>query len=167
MAKEKRPNIRGLIARRFYTFFIVILAVFTYLLFSLYKVVVLKGPKYRSEAMATYVKKRKIEATRGNIYSDDGSLLSTTLPKYRLGLDPSVYNNNKEAQVLYKKHINELAAALSNFYKDRTADEYKEKIDAAKRSGKSYLLVNNRLLDFQEKKKILNGVIKLTHIKIL
>jgi len=156
MAKEKRPNIRGLIARRFYTFFIVILAVFTYLLFSLYKVVVLKGPKYRSEAMATYVKKRKIEATRGNIYSDDGSVLSTTLPKYRLGLDPSVYNTNKDARVLYKKHINELAAALSNFYKDRTADEYKEKIDAAKRSGKSYLLVNNRLLDFQEKKKILS-----------
>ena len=62
-------------------FFIIILAVFLYLLFSLYKVVVLKGPRFRSEAMATYVKKRKIEATRGNIYSDDGSLLSTTLPR--------------------------------------------------------------------------------------
>ncbi len=156
MAKDKRPNIRGLIARRFYTFFIIILAVFMYLLFSLYKVVVLNGPKFRSEAMATYVKKRKIESTRGNIYSDDGSVLSTTLPKYRLGIDPSVYNTNKEAVELYKKHIDQLAAALSNFYKDRTADEYKEKIEAAKRSNKSYLLINNRLLDFQEKKKILS-----------
>ena len=158
MAKDKRPNIRGLIARRFYTFFIIILAIFMYLLFSLYKVVVLNGPKFRSEAMSTYVKKRKIESTRGNIYSDDGSLLSTTLPKYRLGIDPSVYNTNKEAKILYEKHINELAAALSNFYKDRTADEYKEKIEAAKRSKKSYLLINNRLLDFQEKKKILSFI---------
>jgi len=60
MAKEKRPNIRGLITRRFYTFFIIILAVFLYLLFSLYKVVVLKGPKFRSEAMATYVKNGRL-----------------------------------------------------------------------------------------------------------
>jgi len=101
MAKEKRPNIRGLITRRFYTFFIIILAVFLYLLFSLYKVVVLKGPKFRSEAMATYVKKRKIEATRGNIYSDDGSLLSTTLPKYRLGMDPSVLTGYAKADEFY------------------------------------------------------------------
>ena len=156
MAKEKRPNIRGLITRRFYTFFIVILAVFLYLLFSLYKVVVLKGPKFRSEAMATYVKKRKIEATRGNIYSDDGSLLSTTLPKYRLGMDPSVLTGNAKAEEFYKKHIDGLAAALSNFFKDRTADEYKEKIAAARRSGRTYLLLNNRLLDYQEKKKVLS-----------
>ena len=156
MAKEKRPNIRGLITRRFYTFFIIILAVFMYLLFSLYKVVVLKGPKFRSEAMATYVKKRKIEATRGNIYSDDGSLLSTTLPKYRLGMDPSVLVGNAKADAFYKQHIDGLAAALSNFFKDRTAEEYKEKIAAARRSGRTYLLLNNRLLDYQEKKKVLS-----------
>jgi cell division protein FtsI (penicillin-binding protein 3) len=156
MAKEKRPNIRGLITRRFYTFFIIILAVFLYLLFSLYKVVVLKGPKFRSEAMATYVKKRKIEATRGNIYSDDGSLLSTTLPKYRLGMDPSVLTGNAKADEFYKQHIDGLAAALSNFFKDRTAEEYKEKISAARKSGRTYLLLNNRLLDFQEKKKVLS-----------
>lgn len=71
-------------------------------------------------------------------------------------MDPSVLTGNAKADEFYKQHIDGLAAALANFFKDRTADEYKEKIAAARRSGRTYLLLNNRLLDFQEKKKVLS-----------
>ena len=44
------------------------------------------------------LKYRKVSATRGNIYSDNGSLLATTLPSYRIAFDPTIAK-----EYVYKK----------------------------------------------------------------
>ena len=105
MAADKRLNIRAIITRRFYIFFMVVLLMFLVLIFNLYKLVFLQGEELRSEAAATYIKERSVEASRGNIYSDDGSLLATSLPKYRLGMDPSVFNISVKTEKLFSTHI--------------------------------------------------------------
>jgi cell division protein FtsI (penicillin-binding protein 3) len=33
---------------------------------------------------------KKVKATRGNIYSDNGSLLATSLPFYKVAIDPTL-----------------------------------------------------------------------------
>ena len=81
MAAPKRQNIRQNITFRFRIFFIIMLAAFLLLVGNLYKVVFIQGPELREEASSIYIKERMVEATRGNIYSDDGSLLATSLPK--------------------------------------------------------------------------------------
>ncbi|CAM4145240.1 PASTA domain-containing protein [Cytophagaceae bacterium 50C-KIRBA] len=154
MAKAKRQNIREIITKRFIAFFIVVILLFVVLVFNLYKIVFINGDTLRNDVFNTYIKERSVDATRGNIYSDDGSLLATSLPKYRLGLDPSVYNRNATSEQKFKEHIDELANALADFFQDHTAEEYKNKIVSAKKNGKNYLLLNNRLLDFQERKKV-------------
>ncbi|WP_164847875.1 penicillin-binding protein [Sandaracinomonas limnophila] len=123
-------------------------------MFFLFKIIFIQGEEYRKEAANTYIKERSIVATRGNIYSSDGSLLVTSLPKYKLGIDPTVYNR-EPGSTIYNKNIDALAAALSDFYKDKSPEEYKNKIDLARKNKKKYLLINNRLLDFQERKRIL------------
>jgi cell division protein FtsI (penicillin-binding protein 3) len=156
MAADKRLNIRAIITRRFYIFFMVVLLMFLILIFNLYKLVFLQGEELRSEAAATYIKERSVEASRGNIYSDDGSLLATSLPKYRLGMDPSVFNVSVTSEKLFKTHIHALCDQLALLFKDRSSDEYYNKILLAKNSNKTYILLNNRLLDFQERKAVLN-----------
>lgn len=156
MAKERKQNIRGEITKRFFMFFTAMVMMFLMLCYYLYKIIVVDGPSLREEANQTYVKERSVEATRGNIYASDGSLLATSLPKYRLGLDPTVYGRTKRSEDLYKNNLNALCQALSNFYQDRSPDEYKEKIQSAVRNKKKYLLLNTRLLDFQERKKVLD-----------
>ena len=155
MASTRRKNIREIITERFTVFIIFIIALFAILMFFLWRVIWIKGPELREEAAQTYIKERNVEATRGNIYSNDGSLLATSLPKYRLGLDPSVYGRTKIATQKYKENIDALCIELSNFFQDRTADEYKNRIESARKNGRNYLLINYRLLDFQERKKIL------------
>ncbi len=156
MAAEKRQNIRAIITNRFNTFFIGVLVLFVWLIFNLYKLVFIEGDELRSEAFATYIKERSVEATRGNIYADDGSLLATSLPKYRLGIDATVFNLSSTSEKFFKSNIHSLCDELANFFKDRTADEYYDMILSAKNSGKNYVLLNNRLLDYQERKAVLN-----------
>jgi cell division protein FtsI (penicillin-binding protein 3) len=156
MAAPKRQNIRQNITFRFRIFFIIMLAAFFLLVGNLYKLVFIQGPELREEASSIYIKERMVDATRGNIYSDDGSLLATSLPKYRLGMDPSVYNKSTKAEKLFTAHVRELAEHLANFFKDRSADEYYDKIVSAKKNKRTYLLLNNRLLDFQERKLVMN-----------
>ena len=46
-----------------------------------------KWAKYAEETDLQY---RTVPATRGNIYSDNGRLLATSLPSYRLAFDPTI-----------------------------------------------------------------------------
>ena len=156
MASSTRQNIRAIITFRFNVFFVIMLLFFMLLIYNLYKVVFIQGPTLRAEAESTYIKERSVDATRGNIYSDDGSLLATSLPKYRLGMDPSVFNRNATTEKLFNTHIHALCDQLAAFFKDRSSDEYYAKILSAKNSGRTYLLLNNRLIDYQERKAILN-----------
>jgi cell division protein FtsI (penicillin-binding protein 3) len=154
MAKSTTQNIRQIITKRFNGFFVIMLGAFGLLMFFLFKVVFVDGPTLKADASSKYIKERSIEAVRGNIYASDGSLLATSLPKYRLGMDFSVFKTAKMRDV-YKNNARALAEHLSAFYQDRTADEYYYKLQKAFDKKQPYLLVNNRLLDYQERKKVL------------
>ena len=54
--------------------------------------------------------------------------MATSLPKYRLGMDFSVFKTSKMRDV-FKTNMRPLAEHLSAFYKDRTADEYYYKLN--------------------------------------
>ena len=100
MAKSTTQNIRQIITKRFNGFFVIMLGAFGLLMFFLFKVVFVDGPTLKADASSKYIKERSIEAVRGNIYASDGSLLATSLPKYRLGMDFSIYKT-KEMQVVF------------------------------------------------------------------
>ena len=48
------------------------------------------GNKWVSYAEEIGLKYRKVEATRGNIYSDNGSLMATSLPFFKVAFDASI-----------------------------------------------------------------------------
>lgn len=92
---------------------------------------------------------RKVPATRGNIYSDNGSLLATSLPSYRLAFDPTIASDK-----IFKKGIDSLAYKLSSHFNDRSRAYYKRKINDARLEGKQYIILNRKLVKYQEKKDI-------------
>src|SRR5213076_2573530 len=64
---------------------------------------------------------KKIKATRGNIYSDNGSLLATSLPFYKIAFDATL-----PKEEIFKKGIDSLAWHLAKFFKDKSAKDYKQ-----------------------------------------
>ena len=114
---------------------------------KLVKVQVVDGEKWRKLAQKNIMDYKVVKATRGNIYSDNGSLLATSLPFYKLALDPVQIDDK-----VYEKGIDSLALLLSRFYKDRSAAEYKRRIKDARFAKKQYMVLNSTQVDYQTKK---------------
>jgi cell division protein FtsI (penicillin-binding protein 3) len=110
---------------------------------------VIEGERWKSLADEIGLQYRTIKATRGNIYSDNGSLLLTSLPFYKVALDPSVSQES-----VFKKDIDSLSYRLSRFFKDKRASDYKRMIEAARLKGREYLVINSEEITYQEKKEM-------------
>ncbi|WP_224996460.1 penicillin-binding protein [Cesiribacter sp. SM1] len=119
------------------------------IIYRIFDLQMLQGSKWRKVAAATSLQYRTIKATRGNIYSDNGSLLATSLPFYRVCMDPTIAKEE-----LYKQSIDSLALMLSRFFGDRSKEEYKRRINDARRSKRQYLIVNRLQIGYQDKKKM-------------
>ena len=90
---------------------------------------------------------KKVKATRGNIYSDNGSLLATSLPFYKVAFDATLPNEK-----IFDAGVDSLARKLSAFYKDKPYLEYKRMLIDARRAGKQYIIVNRKQIGYQDKK---------------
>ncbi len=91
-----------------------------------------------------------VEAGRGNIYSEDGNLLATSLPEYEIRMDLKTETLTKE---IFNENVDSLAWHLSNLFKDKSADEYARKLIKARREGNRYLLIK-RAVNYPQLKKI-------------
>ncbi len=126
------------------------LAVFLFALAIIYRIGVIQfveGDKWQSLAAQIGLQYREVPAIRGNILSDNGSLLATSLPFYRLAFDPS-----RPTDEMLQNDIDSLAARLSAFYGDASARTYKNRILDARAKGRRYILLNRKLINYQEKK---------------
>ncbi|HRJ31662.1 MAG TPA: penicillin-binding protein [Cyclobacteriaceae bacterium] len=90
---------------------------------------------------------KKVKATRGNIYSDNGSLLATSLPFYKVAFDATLPNEK-----VFSEGVDSLARKLSAYYKDKPYLDYKRMLIDARKSGKQYIIVNRKQISYQDKK---------------
>jgi len=72
-----------------------------------------------------------IEPTRGNIIDANGNLLASSLPQYVVYMDTRVEALHLGGDTLYHKYIDSIANGLSRIIGDKTAAEYKAKINSA------------------------------------
>ncbi|MBL7841902.1 MAG: transpeptidase family protein [Cyclobacteriaceae bacterium] len=88
-----------------------------------------------------------VKATRGNIYSDNGSLLATSLPFYKVAFDATLPKDK-----VWKEGLDSLAYRLSRFFGDRRAVDYKHMLEDARGGGKQYIILSHQNIDYQDKK---------------
>jgi len=92
---------------------------------------------------------KTVKATRGNIFSDNGSLLATSLPFYKVAMDPTMINED-----IFNKGLDSLSIKLSKFYKDKSKEDYRRMLKDARESGKQYLIINRKQINYQSKKEM-------------
>ncbi|MFN8335987.1 MAG: penicillin-binding protein [Cyclobacteriaceae bacterium] len=88
-----------------------------------------------------------VKATRGNIYSDNGSLLATSLPFYKVAFDATLPKDK-----VWKEGLDSLAYRLSRFFGDRSTLDYKRMLQDARGDGKQYIVLSRQNIDYQDKK---------------
>ncbi len=85
---------------RIYFVFFGMLAIGIAIFFKMSIIQFKEGEQWRSKADSLTIKDEIIPANRGNIYSADGSLLATSIPKYTIYFDPySPSNENFEQNI--------------------------------------------------------------------
>ncbi len=87
----------------------------------------------------------EIEAVRGSILARDGRSLASSVPYYQIRMD-CVFPE----ETLFNNNIDSLSIALSGFFKDKSAAQYKSDLLSARKKGNRYKAIGNRLVDYSE-----------------
>ena len=106
-----------------------------------------EGDYYRKISENNTIKNFILEPSRGNIYSDDNSLLATTTPRYEIRWDSKVPSEQN-----FQKNILNLSKGLSKIL-GKKSNYYLDIIKRARKDGNRYLLIS-RDLSYSQYKQI-------------
>lgn len=144
-------NIRTEILLRVYLSFGIIVVLAVAVLYKLFTVQVVEGDSWRAMADSLSTRYAKVEATRGNIFSVDGSLLATSVPEYDLRMDltaPGIV----EDEVFYSK-VDSLASSLAAYFGDKPSSQYSRLLRQARKQRNRYFLIK-RNVTYQQMKTV-------------
>ncbi|MGY0391721.1 penicillin-binding protein [Bizionia sp. KMM 8389] len=106
--------------------------------FKLLSIQMLQGEKYRSMAEKRTLKDVVIPANRGNVYSVNGNLLATSVPKYDIRIDAITPTSAR-----FEKYLKPLSDSLSK-YSGKPSTYYQKEIRKARvNRNRYYLLARN------------------------
>ncbi len=144
-------NIRTNILLRAYVAFGLIILFAVAVIGKMVHVQVIQGDKYRAMADSLSTKYATVEASRGNIYSVDGSLLATSVPEYDVRMD-FLAGGIEDDQLFFSK-VDSLAFDLANYFRDKTEREYSRLLRNARQDKERYFLLK-RDISYQDLKAI-------------
>ena len=84
-----------------------------------------EGAKWRNLGDTLHQRTQEIEAERGTIYSEDGEMLSTSIPYFDVYIDFNADGLRDKKGKLFKDNVDSLSIGLANLFKDKTSEEYK------------------------------------------
>lgn len=106
--------------------------------FKLLSIQFIHGDKYRAIAQKRTVKEVTIPANRGNVYSVNGNLLATSIPKYDIRFDALTPSTK-----IFEENVKPLSDALSK-YSGKPAEYYQKELRKARENkNRYYLLARN------------------------
>lgn len=116
---------------RFAMIFILIALGFVAVLVKIIYVQTVERDEWLKVAEKQVPTNRPIKATRGNILDCNGQLLASSMPQYYMYMDTRVPALRENKGQLFVAHIDSLAADLARIVGDKSAGEYKARINRA------------------------------------
>ncbi|TCJ14515.1 PASTA domain-containing protein [Flaviaesturariibacter flavus] len=110
-----------------------------------------EGPHWRALADSLHQKYVELDAERGTIYSEDGQMLSTSIPYFDVYIDFGAEGLREKNGKRFKANLDSFAIACTNFFRDstgtpeKTINEYKKELKGAYNQGNRYYLLRKNL----------------------
>ncbi|MCX2575587.1 penicillin-binding protein [Pedobacter sandarakinus] len=136
-------NIRANILLRVYLAFGLIVLFAFAVLMRLGQVQFVQGKKWKAMADSLSTRYVSVEATRGNIYSNDGSLLATSVPEYELRMD--MFAGGIAEDKVFNEKVDSLGFKLSQIFQDKSAKDYARYLRKGRRDSARYLLIHRKV----------------------
>ena len=110
---------------RVYMIYIVIIGVCILIFSKAVYIQQVEGAKWRNLGDTLHQRTQEIEAERGTIYSEDGEMLSTSIPYFDVYIDFNADGLRDKKGKLFKDNVDSLSIGLANLFKDKSSEEYK------------------------------------------
>jgi cell division protein FtsI (penicillin-binding protein 3) len=104
-----------------------------------------EGTYWTELADKARIKLEQIEAERGTIYSDDGAVLSTSIPEFDIYVDYMADGLREKEGMLFKENVDSLSQGLAKIFKDKKASQYKKLLQKGYRGGERYALLKRKI----------------------
>ena len=101
-----------------------------------------EGDYWREKEQELTMKYFNIEASRGNIFSADGSLLATSVPIFELRMD--VISEPVTDKIFYEK-LDSLSLRLAETFTHRTKSEWRTALKNARKNKERYFLIARKV----------------------
>ena len=92
-----------------------------------------------------HLKYLPVEAERGTIYSEDGNMLSTSVPVFDVYVDFAAEGLRAKDGERFRNNIDTLSICLSNLFNDKTAGEYEKEMKLAYKNKDRYYLLKKKI----------------------
>jgi cell division protein FtsI (penicillin-binding protein 3) len=140
-------NIKRSILNRIFFSFSCVIAFSALVVWYIFNIQMVDGAKWRALSDSLTLKYKVIQAVRGNIYSHDGTLLATSVPRYEIRMDLTVL-----PQDTFRAYIPLLSAKFAEKFKDQSEVDYLLEFKKGRLEKNRYFLLKRKLsyLDIKE-----------------
>lgn len=101
-----------------------------------------EGEYWKSLADSMTIFTKTLDPERGNIYSEDGRLLATSLPFFELRMDLNAKGLTRD---IFNQNIDSLSICMANLFQDKTKSQYRAELVNARKDGNRYYLLKNNV----------------------
>ena len=144
-------DIRNEVLRRVYMVLFIVVLVAVAIFVKALKITITDGDKWREKGKNLYVSHKAVEAERGNILTEDGSLLATSLPFFEIRFD---LNSTGMKEDDFFDNLDSLAYCLATFVDPSyTVGGMRERLLISREEGHRNLLIK-RSASYLEKEMI-------------
>lgn len=104
-----------------------------------------QGSYWRGMSDSLHQRIVTLDAERGTIYSEDGSMLSTSIPQFDIYIDFMADGLREKNGKRFNENIDSLSICLAGLFKDRSAMEYKYLLQTGYREKDRYFLLKKKM----------------------
>jgi cell division protein FtsI (penicillin-binding protein 3) len=112
-----------------------------------------QGNYWRSMSNKQHLKYMDINAERGTIFSEDGNMLSTSIPVFDVHVDFGADGIREKGGKSFYKNLDSLSKCLATLFKDASAASYKKQLLAQYKKRTRYYLLK-RKISFDEYREL-------------
>jgi cell division protein FtsI (penicillin-binding protein 3) len=104
-----------------------------------------QGKYWRSMSDSLHQKFIEMDAERGTIYSEDGEMLSTSIPYFDIYIDFGAEGLRDKNGKRFRDNLDSFSIAMADHFRDKSASEYKSEIRRAYNEKNRYYLLRKNL----------------------
>jgi cell division protein FtsI (penicillin-binding protein 3) len=104
-----------------------------------------QGDYWRSMSDSLHQKFVELDAERGTIYSEDGQMLSTSIPFFDIYIDFAAEGLRDKNGKRFRENVDSFSIALAKYFNDQSAAEYKADLKKAYNKKDRYYLLKKGL----------------------